>query len=77
MNPAIIMRAVVLPDPLGPRRVTNSPDSTCRFALLRASTSLYVLVRFLSVTLAPLFPISIASIGNLRTVFVKLQNYEQ
>ena len=28
MKPAIIMRVVVLPDPLGPRRLTNSPLAT-------------------------------------------------
>src|SRR6266536_2067314 len=38
-KPAIIMRVVVLPEPLGPRRVRNSPDATVRETLSTASTA--------------------------------------
>src|SRR6185503_3619593 len=42
-KPAIIRRVVVLPHPLGPSRVTNSPARTSRETASTATTSSYVL----------------------------------
>src|SRR5205814_9437896 len=44
VKPATIMRVVVLPDPLGPSNVTNSPGATSRSTCATAVTSPYRLV---------------------------------
>src|SRR5438045_5793353 len=44
LKPAAIMSVVVLPDPLGPSNVTNSPGATSRSTCATAVTSPYRLV---------------------------------
>jgi hypothetical protein len=39
MKPARMLRAVVFPDPDGPRKVTNSPAATSRLKSASATTS--------------------------------------
>src|SRR5437870_1827505 len=46
VNPAIILSVVVFPEPLGPRRVTNSPGATIRLRPLTAATRPKDLCRF-------------------------------
>ena len=45
-RPAIMLRVVDLPQPEGPRRVTNSPGSTRTFSRLTATTRPKRFVRF-------------------------------
>lgn len=48
-RPAMQLRAVDFPQPEGPRKVTNSPFSTVRLKLFRASFSENRLIKFLMV----------------------------
>src|SRR5689334_5083028 len=53
MNPAIMFSVVVLPDPLGPRRVKNSPGRASRSIASTAVTDAYRFVRPRMVMEAP------------------------
>ena len=52
-KPAIIIRVDVLPDPLGPRRVRNSPERMSSDTPSTALTRSYFFTRSASVTDAP------------------------
>src|SRR5437667_2675805 len=52
-NPAMMLRVVVLPEPLGPSRVRNSPACTARFTSRTATTSPKRWWMFVSRTGAP------------------------
>src|SRR5215208_8525343 len=54
ISPAMRLRVVVLPQPDGPTRATNSPSSTSRETRSTATTSPYVLVTSRRVTPAML-----------------------
>ena len=63
MKPAIKLRMVVFPEPLGPRRVRNSPPLISRQTEFTALTGPKYLQRFTRLTVAPAFCFSVDAIA--------------